>query len=283
MLARTPERCATVSVVILRYHSDNVAHSCSIVEEDIASALVMEDDADWDVSLKSQMTTFARATSSLMQPLLNDKTRIWDPSYPAPSTGDLPAEIDSSEELVVQSSVSPYGDTDRWDVLWPGHCGSRFPLASDVNVPIGRVIIRNDTTVPERRFLDMELGDDQLLGYPSGTRIVTRARVNSCTTAYAVSKNGAERMLSELIRKLDHPIDVILRYICDGVEGRSLAKCYSVQPQYFQQHRPEGPKSAYSNIDIYDGYNARPYTKNIRHSMRLNSLPMIEGRTDFQN
>ena len=63
-----------------------------IVEEGYSSALIIEDDADWDVSLKKQLRMFA------------EKIRI---------IGNVPLDKDTH---------SPYGDA--WDLLWLGECAT---------------------------------------------------------------------------------------------------------------------------------------------------------------
>lgn len=78
--------------------TDNIPHARTplislncyrIVRDRISSALIMEDDADWDVNLKKQLQGFAAASRSVQY------------GNGAPH--------------------SPYGDD--WDILWLGHCG----------------------------------------------------------------------------------------------------------------------------------------------------------------
>lgn len=71
-----------------------------IVEDNVSTALVIEDDADWDVNIKSQLQSLSTATRDL------GKTHD-------PWTGDL--------------TKSPYRDD--WDMLWLGTCG--VPPAGD--------------------------------------------------------------------------------------------------------------------------------------------------------
>jgi len=258
----------------------------SIVEQNTASALVLEDDVDWDVRIKSQMETFAEASRLLIQPLPGNSTGFLDPTYPAAMRGDRPSDFTIGENMTSVPTSSPYGDLNRWDLLWLGHCGARFPYASDKNVPIGRVVIQNDTTVPAIQYLDMGVGDSQLLRYPSHTRIISRARVNSCSLAYGISQQGARRMLYELgIHKLDAPADIMYRSVCDGVEGRGHATCLSVQPQLFQHHQPIGSRRAQSDITVggrkYSGYQQKAVTTNIRWSIRLNLPKFVNGETDY--
>jgi len=63
-----------------------------VVEEGYSTALILEDDADWDVTLKGQLHTFA------------EKTRI---------LSDIPLD---------RRTYSPYGDD--WDILWLGSCAN---------------------------------------------------------------------------------------------------------------------------------------------------------------
>ena len=206
-----------------------------IVEDNITSALILEDDVDWDIRIKSQMTQFARASQLLVQPLTrtSDQEQYLDPTYPKPSAEQGYTDLMLDEHSASEPTVSPYGDLSRWDLLWLGHCGCRFPRASDENAPLGRIVIANDTTVPEHKDLNMELGNNELLTqYPANTRVVSRARVNSCTLAYAVSQPGARKLLYELgVHKMSDALDTMLRYVCDGVDDRQQATCLTVQPQ----------------------------------------------------
>lgn len=257
-----------------------------IVEQEVTSALVLEDDVDWDVRIKAQLSDFAKASRLLVQPLRATPEEFLDPTMSQPITHVAQQDFIVGDYETIVPTTSPYGDTSRWDLLWLGHCGCRFPRASDGNVPLGRAVIINDTTVPRRENLDMELGNNELIEqYPDHTRVVSRARVNSCTLAYGVSQRGARRFLYEVgIHKMSDPNDTMFRYICDGVEGRHIGICLTVQPQLFQHHRPVGPRSAFSDIsDHGSGYNEHAETKNIMKSVRLNFEPLINGDENLVN
>jgi hypothetical protein len=64
----------------------------SVIERGLSSALIIEDDMDWDIRLLSQIPEFAKGARSLSQ---------------------IPLTMPQD---------SPYGDD--WDLLWPGHWGS---------------------------------------------------------------------------------------------------------------------------------------------------------------
>lgn len=244
----------------------------------------MEDDIDWDVRLKWQLRRFAQAVRLLIQPLHATNDSFLDPTYPQPNPDQSYTDFFVDDHAVQTPRHSPYGDLARWDVLWLGHCGCRFPRASDINSPLARIVLSNDTTVPSKQHLDVEFGNDELLTqYPVHTRVVSRARVHTCSLAYAVSQAGARRLLYELaLHELSDPADIMIRSVCDGVQGRQMGACFTVQPQLFQHHRPIGSRAGFSNINNYgDGYNDRATTLNIRWSTRINLARLIEGRSDY--
>jgi hypothetical protein len=257
-----------------------------IVEQNITSALVLEDDTDWDLRTKSQMRDFAKASRLLVQPLRGTKNIFLDPTHPQPRVGQDFENFDIDSDTVTEPITSPYGDISRWDLLWLGHCGARFPYLSDVNAPLGRVVILNDQTVPEHQHLDMEYGGNDLIQqYPAHTRVVSRARLNTCSLGYGISQGGARRLLWELgTRLMSDTNDIMFRHVCDGVEGRELGVCLSVQPQLFQHHRPVGPRTGFSDIfDHGSGLNDYAYTRNIRWSIRLNFRQLISGSKDYSD
>jgi hypothetical protein len=278
--------CRSDMLSILSSHETYSLTDTRIVEQNITTALIMEDDIDWDIRIKPQLTDFAKAARLLLQPLPQTTDQFLDPSHPKPreDEGHTDFNLPEHEHTVTAPTTSPYSDIARWDLFWLGHCGCRFPRATDLNVPLGRVVLANDTTVPEPRLLDMELGNDELpTEYPPHTRVVSRARVNSCSLAYGISQPGARKFLYELgVHKMSDTNDMMFRFVCDGVDGRSLATCLTVQPQLFQHHRPVGSRKGFSDINEYgDGYNERATTANVRWSVRLNLPKLVEGETEY--
>lgn len=252
-----------------------------IVEQNLTSALILEDDVDWDLRIKLQMRDFARATRALIQPLPGKPNQFLDPTHDG-HYWQGPLDVDVRTAVTSEPTTSPYGDVDRWDVLWIGHCGTSFPR-NDGNVPLGRAVISDDETVPEPQHFDMQLGSDELIRqYPPHTRVVHRTRGTMCTLAYAVSQQGARRILYEMgVRKLSASYDNMLRLICNGKKDWGLGKCLSVQPQLFQHHRPRGARSKESDISGHGGFNEQAYSRNIRWSTRINFPKLVNGETDY--
>lgn len=255
-----------------------------MVEQNIASALILEDDVDWDLRLKQQMLDIAKASQLLVQPLPGTKDKMLDPTYPQPtSMAEKHTDFFIERDRTTRSQISPYGDLERWDMLWLGHCGTYFPGAANINRPLGRVVLLDDQTVPEPQHVGFLFGNETLLrDYPPHTRVVSRANRNICTFGYALSLPGARRLLYELgVRRIDEPTDIEMRSFCDG-DQRPVASCLTVQPELFQHHRPKGRSASFSDIGFHgEGVNEKAFTRNIRWSTRLNMEKLMSGETDY--
>ncbi|MCJ1240708.1 hypothetical protein MMC14_008712 [Varicellaria rhodocarpa] len=65
----------------------------SIVQQNLSSVLILEDDADWDVRIKPQLRDFALSTHALTQPLTADLSTYADPTFPSPKDTKIPSDI----------------------------------------------------------------------------------------------------------------------------------------------------------------------------------------------
>ncbi|RYP71476.1 hypothetical protein DL770_008124 [Monosporascus sp. CRB-9-2] len=240
-----------------------------IVEENLESALIMEDDMDWDTRLKSQLPMIAQGAREL---------------FPAPRPHSTP---------------SPYGW--GWDLLWLGHCGEVFPELLDENkgkptddagirYMSRKFTISDDPTVPD---LDKVTGlIDFRIELPH-TRWVHITGAPICTFAYALSNRGARKVLFDLsVNHLTGPFDNALAGLCrravsdygtlvpDEAGDRGLdTKCISVTPPIFFHHKAKGPVNADSDIQTVAGGKIREHgtTENIVWSARGNLRNMIMG------
>ena len=215
----------------------------SIVENNLASAFILEDDVDWDIRLLSQLPEYAKGVRSL-------------------------SNISSTEP-----QHSPYGDD--WDVLWPGHCGDVLPTNDN-----RLYLIENDETVAPKAHQNWLKG---LAEYPDYTRMVHKAGAPICTFGYAVSYRGAEKILMALAIKAGSnlAIDNGLAFLCR--DGYLDLKCYSVEPQLFQHHRPAGAVNKDSDINLGDSTAVREkgFTESIVLSTRLNLEQLITGSEEY--
>ncbi|KAL3417727.1 lps glycosyltransferase [Phlyctema vagabunda] len=216
----------------------------SIVENNLASAFIMEDDVDWDIRLLSQLPEFAKGVRFV---------------------SEIPPK---------KAQHSPYGDD--WDVLWPGHCGDVLPENDN-----RKYMIQQDETVAPKT---QQGWLKALADYPEKTRIVHRAGAPICTFGYAVSYRGAQKILFALGIKAGSnlAIDNSLAYLCR--DGFLDMKCFSVEPQLFQHHRPAGSVSKDSDINGGADPNVvreKGFTEMIVWSARLNLEQLIKGSTDY--
>jgi hypothetical protein len=254
----------------------------------------VEDDIDWDVRLKRQLGLVAPGIRAIYPP--------------ASGKSALP--------------YSPYGDD--WDLLWLGHCGEPFPEDLEENKKLsqddpGRLAmsrkyaILNDATVPPWENLT---GLVDWKKHPEHTRWVHVTAAPICTFAYAVSLQGARKLLYTLsVDGLHEPFDNALAGVCRRSVG-SLAdlynptesgrmapktprktawergfdmKCASVTPPLFFHHRAKGRvigdsdinKAEYEPSDVVDDrkhqLRKQGSTENIITSTRLNLQNLILG------
>ena len=216
----------------------------SIVESGLSSALILEDDADWDIRLKDQVVDFAKGS----QYLLNNSS--------------------------THKPHSPYGD--GWDVLWLGMCHEILPEGDD------RVyIIDNDQSVPQRHYLGTD-DTDVMQKFPEHARIVHMVGSPYCTFAYAVSFKGAQKLLYALsVKELQGIFDNALSWWCSGHSQDS--SCVSAQPPYFYQHRFAGGPGKSSDINADVPGREKGETLGIRWSTRLNVEKLIMGQKDYED
>jgi hypothetical protein len=230
------------------------------VEEGISTALIMEDDMDWDVRLKSQLKLIALGALDLQYP---------------------PTEMSPPPES------SPYGND--WDILWLGHCGEVFPEMLEENaikpptdpdlVSISRkYIIYPDSTVPPPEHTR---GFQNFSAHPY-TRWVHTTGGPICSFAYALSQQGARKVLFDL--SVDHlagPFDNALAGLCRWGRGKERLgmRCLSVTPPLFSHHRAKGAVNGDSDIQSIGTEELREVgaTENIVWSARRNIRNNLAG------
>lgn len=240
---------------------------CRIVEEDLDTVLIMEDDMDWDVRLKAQLKQVASGTRSLLE---------------------------SRDDNPNTKPNSPYGND--WDILWLGHCGEVFPETLEENLNKSpwqlrkvtkKYTIKDDLTVPPPNAVT-GFQDYEKTPY---TRWVHITGAPICTFAYALSQRGARKVLFDLsVDHLTGPFDNALAGLCRRAvaaasepsgtrdEDRGLdAKCITVTPPIFFHHKSKG--AAYKSSDIQttedDGVREKGSTENIVWSVRNNIRNII--------
>ena len=218
--------------------------SIRIVNDGLSTALVIEDDADWDLYLKDQLGLFAQGCQ-----------------YVTGTSSSSPPH-------------SPYGD--NWDLLWLGHCSCQIKVNDQ-----RRFIIENDQTVPSpdhRINFSDSIPDMQKEGFDNSTRVIFEANYGVCTYSYALSNRGAKKLLryqNNMSQFL--PIDLGLAKMC---KEESDFLCVGVFPQIIDSHKAAGASAKDSDIVDYgkDGETRdKGFTFNIVHSVRLNLDRLLKG------
>ena len=276
----TMQKCATWQTCA------NYCDPSRIVRLNITSALILEDDSDWDVRIRSIMQDLAISTQALTQPLAGSTASYADSTYPSNEehlNATVPEFDINALPRTVTPKISPYGD--EWEMMWLGHCGMRFPAAEE-GLPMGRVLHKDDATVPPTGLWSLAPHPYELVDqYPKRTRAVHHASQGVCSLGYAVTQKGARGLLREIgLREVRDPLDILLRFYCMGLGGRRKHNCIAAQPPIFNHHRPAGMKSANSNIGDHGAeYQAEPHTDMIQWSVRLNADAIMDGKTEFQD
>lgn len=240
-------------------HMDFLAR---VVEDDLSTALVLEDDVDWDIRLSTQLKDFAAMSNAILA--TSSATRI---RFETLNTNRVP-----------QIGHSPYGE--GWDVLLVGNCGV------DINLKRAHVVHAHDDTVADLAHLKIYGDPDNLRlnPHPSHARLAGYAIEQTCTYAYAVTQQAARRLLLDLgLERLDAPIDYMLRDWCEGKYGEQglPRRCIGVLPSLFDSYRREGSAEGDSDIDGDKnevGYRHQAVTLNIRKSVRQNLRHLLDGK-----
>ncbi|RDW82818.1 hypothetical protein BP6252_03930 [Coleophoma cylindrospora] len=218
--------------------------------------MIMEDDVDWEAMIKAQLTDFARGTRSL----INSSLASW-----------------ASENPQVPS---PYGN--GWDLMFIGHCGLNNLAGKDREY----WITENDPTVvtPEERKIQRQTRwarrPDWMLDHLAGntTRVVTPVKSAVCLASYAISLQGAMKILyDQSILPNAIEIDNSLGKFCERGDGLCLAPW----PSIFGTHVPAGDMSKDSDRQTSRPGRVReiPQSYDLTYPTRINLPSLIKGST----
>ena len=224
-----------------------MAWSLRIVKENIQTALIFEDDADWDIMFKEQLYEFAKGAQA----------------------------IQGVDKSPYNSPYSPYGDD--WDVLWIGHCdaandkddGNYWVVPDDPTVPpLNRIAGGAPTRSPRA------LGGNR-------TRITYEAMGGRCLAGYALSLRGARTLLYVEATTSAHPIDRAVSRLCGDRE--LLFRCIQPYPALVGVFKDSGDISKDSDRISVNGPNREvPQTLGIAYPVRLNLDRLIKGNLKFK-
>ncbi|CAO2655949.1 Nn.00g047520.m01.CDS01 [Neocucurbitaria sp. VM-36] len=205
-----------------------------VVERNLTTALVLEDDVDWDERVREQLANSGIASQILPKMIAQSDVAAQaqvpaseDPSHVVKVLD--PIELAQRSTAILPTSYKratsdTYGRD--WDVLWLGHCGTSVPplpalSSSSPSIFGARLMLLDDPTVPKpinlRPSHTAPLDSISSI-YPPHTRIYHRTQGTLCTLAYAVTQRGARKILYEHgLRNLDKGYDFALSEWCDGL------------------------------------------------------------------
>jgi GR25 family glycosyltransferase involved in LPS biosynthesis len=226
-----------------------------MVHERVSSALVFEDDADWDVSIKQQLVQFARGSRFIMNTTQN------------------------------ATPHSPYGDD--WDILWIGHCGT-WVLPDDNR---RFFVIPDDPTVEPPEFRKDNVDWPKMTPWENThdggnrTRIVFHSEGAVCTAGYAISQKGARKALYHMsMVPYNSPVDWGLVNLCKNKEYNFT--CISPWPQLVGVSRPTANTAKWSDI----GYGPDDQRQveagqslHLVYPMRQNIPNLLQGKEVFDS
>jgi hypothetical protein len=208
------------------------------------SALILEDDVNWDIHLRTrQIPLLRRAMHDLFHRTTNDSAQVAD-VYP-PST-PLPGD-------------SYWPMTNKWEILYLGHCGDFFPAKNLQHV---EHLTYPDPNLPS--FHGLHTDTQKLFApmpVPSKHRMIHVSQRPLCTFAYAVTRESARRILADFSSEGEDgtvAFDVRILEACRDMGYR----CWSVNPELFHhiddqsseiKRVMEGPSKT-SRVDDETGY-----------------------------
>lgn len=192
-----------------------------MITNNIQTALILEDDADWDVFIKPQMVAFAHGLVELQKALGTSDTTY----------------------------KSPYGDS--WDMLWTGPCQVEHSKEDSLYY-----LYDNDTTAPAIKH---QVWDHQTLPeevYGKNKRAIFRTAYMMCVAGFAVTQDAARKVLArEALYPFTSAEDVEYGRMCGGLDdtleaigASSKLECYGVWPGIHGSHRRAGKNSLDSDV-----------------------------------
>lgn len=220
------------------------------------TALIIEDDVDWDVRLRQEQ---------------------------------IPRAAYAIRELLGSQAGSYYGNTNDWDIIWLGHCGDYFNASRGSNLKSIKSF--NDPAMPALDSLHpwtkdfmKEIGANQ-----NRQRLVHQSVHPLCTFAYAITRAAASRVLNELTvsepaRDSKHPCRAYDVRLLEGCRDEGL-RCITVNPELFH-HSPGSSEIAQAvhnsdSAETSQSQDVESPTTNIRCSARSRKWKEIqEGITD---
>ncbi|OCK76876.1 glycosyltransferase family 25 protein [Lepidopterella palustris CBS 459.81] len=201
----------------------------------LETALIMEDDMDWDIRLRSQQIPRVAAAFRT----------LFNLTYPSPSPSDFYYGAKTGWDILY------FGHFDRWN--WLGaETGVGVQIPSDLTSRPHAFI--PDATVPPRYNMHPTTANVlTALDVPSYTRIIHPSKFPFGSWAYAVNRASAAHILSNDVAAAAAPkwqqdsLDNALNRAC----ASGILHCWTVNPEIF--HHKEGRVNSLIDYKSDDG------------------------------
>ena len=149
----------------------------SIVDSGQETVLIMEDDADWDVRIREQLS-------------------------PEGGISLLLRSFDGTPDSI--SHQRPYGLD--WDILFLGHCGHEAGVGTKAKTSF------KDDTVPDHNWVRSHWNSRHYGAFLPHERVVMDGGTALCTFGYGVTQKGARRIIE--LNNWSDPFDGMLLHEC---------------------------------------------------------------------
>lgn len=227
----------------------------------LETALIFEDDVDWDIRLRTQQIPRAQQAARSLSPSGS--------SY---------------------SKQYPWGKPSDWDLLYLGHCGDYFNDLGD-KVGVGHHhpsdlqkiphVVYEDTTMPY--LTDIHPFTASLftaLRVPEQHRVLHASQWPLCSFGYAVTRAAAQKILRDVAPEKEDISRDLIAYdaaLLSGCRDKDVywsIKCYTVQPELF--HHMEGKSIIALQEETKDHHVFRP-------PVDVAGLEQVEWRHETSN
>lgn len=193
----------------------------AFLQSGLETALIFEDDVDWDIRLRTQQVPLAQRAAQLL--------------------------VGSTH---VAAAKYPWSNPGNWDLIYIGHCGDYFGFIDDearakhtastlANVP--HTLYEDHTMLDRRRLHPFTAEMLTAFQVPEQQRIFHKAQWPLCSFGYAVSRQGAQKILSTVAKDKEDLTQNISAYdvaLLDACRDEKHLTCYTITPELF--HHMDG-------------------------------------------
>lgn len=183
----------------------------TFIESTHETALVFEDDVDFGVNIRSQMSLISEA--------------FWNHSKQVPTPEDF--------------SLDPYLDS-TWDIFWPGHFGMAFADGAQIHPYTDLYALPWTHLTSQFNNYYEQMAAEK----PPAKQQLAFNVAPLATFAYAITRSHAVKLVAKLRKDRAYKFDNALHVDCKGLAQR----CVAPVPQVFHHHQVEGEKSLSSEV-----------------------------------